>query len=894
MTRLVSAALAGALAALSTGGAISAQVAPPAPPPVAEKTLPNGLRVVAIRNALSPVVSAWMNYRVGSDDDGGVPGIAHAAEHMMFRGSATVTGAQFADTMAVMGGNFNGETGAEVTSYRFEVPVRDLDVAMQLEASRCAGLANDPALWERERGAISQEVAQKNGSATYRLTTKMIANVLAGTPYANEGLGTLESFRRLTAAQLREFHAAYYVPSNAVYVIVGDVDPNDVIARAAAVFGTIPAGKAPERAPVGSPKPHPATIVDDQSALPVNYAVLGYRLPGYDDADHAAAAVLFDVLANERGPLRDLRDDGTVLRTYASMRSFPRASAGLVAASVPVSADAARAGDAVKARIAKLRANGIAPELVDAAKRRLLTEAAVAQSSIQEQARAWSEALAVKGRTPLDDAARIERVGAADVNRVLRASFGADAATVGIAVSKPGARPARSDANAPDRAAAMMVPSERGDLPEFARPLLAGTSVPEAGAPPYETVLANGLRLVVVTNTATEAVVVRGLVRTDPELQEPDGREGVARVLGALYEQSPGGLDAAEYSRRVDALGAGVWSGADFGTDLRPERFEDAMQLLGLTELHPALDETSVRAAVRRVAGELQGTVATPAFRANQALCRALYGARPPHCRAATAESVTRIQPADVAAYYARTIRPERTTIVVVGDVGAQRARAAVERAFGAWQPAGAPAALDTVRSPLNRASETVLAAEGRVQASVTLAQLVPLVRHDDDYVALRVANALLTGGAFGSLLYEDLREQKGYVYTVASQIQTGSADSVFAITFGADPKNVRTATESIRARLRDLQQRPVDERRLARTKALILSDIPLAMESYAGVANRILFYARSGMPADNAYREAHRVLATTPEDVRAAAAKYIRPDGLAQVIEGPAGLAQQ
>ena len=129
-----------------------------AQPGVLRATLPNGLRVILVRNTLAPVVATSVNYLVGSNDTpDGFPGTAHALEHMMFRGSPGMTADQLANIGSVMGGNFNANTRENLTQYLFTVPSEDLDVALHIEATRMQGLNAEQKDWDQERGAISQE-----------------------------------------------------------------------------------------------------------------------------------------------------------------------------------------------------------------------------------------------------------------------------------------------------------------------------------------------------------------------------------------------------------------------------------------------------------------------------------------------------------------------------------------------------------------------------------------------------------------------------------------------------------------------------------------------------------------------------------------------------------------
>jgi zinc protease len=116
---------------------------------VLRATLTNGLQVVIVRNTLAPVVTTMINYRVGADEcSTNFPGMAHATEHMMFRGSPGLSADQLADISASMGGDFDANTQHPVTQYFFTTPVEHLDVALHVEAARMQDLLTEESLWD--------------------------------------------------------------------------------------------------------------------------------------------------------------------------------------------------------------------------------------------------------------------------------------------------------------------------------------------------------------------------------------------------------------------------------------------------------------------------------------------------------------------------------------------------------------------------------------------------------------------------------------------------------------------------------------------------------------------------------------------------------------------------
>jgi zinc protease len=302
---------------------------------VLRATLDNGMRVIIVRNTLAPVVSTSMNYLVGSDEAPvGFPGMAHAQEHMMFRGSPGLSADQLADIGSLMGGNFNADTRESVTQYLFTVPAEDLSVALHIEAARMDGVLNTEKDWDKERGAIEQEVARDISDPGYVLYSKLRADVFAGTPYDHDALGTRPSFDKTTAAMLQKFHNTWYAPNNAIFIVAGDVDPAKTLAEIKTLFSGFKAKKLPKRPEVDL-KPVAASSTEMKTDRPVGTQMIAMRVPGLDSPDFPALEVLSDVLSSQRGDLYALVPQGKALSVGFGIEPLPKAGLAYVQASFP-------------------------------------------------------------------------------------------------------------------------------------------------------------------------------------------------------------------------------------------------------------------------------------------------------------------------------------------------------------------------------------------------------------------------------------------------------------------------------------------------------------------------------------------------------------------------------
>src|SRR6185437_15870738 len=306
---------------------------------VVRATLPNGLRVVIVRDTLAPVVSTSLNYLVGSDEaPAGFPGTAHAQEHMMFRGSAGLSADQLADIGSIMGGDFNANTSEDVTQYLFTVPAGDLDIALHIEASRMADVSDSKEGWDQERGAIEQEVAEDVSSPRYTMYERLRGAMFGGTPYEHDALGSRETFDKTSAEMLKKFHDAWYAPNNAVLVVAGDVDPQAALSKVKSLFGAIPSKTLPAR-PTFDFRPVDTAPIKVETDSPVASRMIAMRLPGWTSADFPALEVLADVLSSRRFQLYGLVAQGKAISSRFSLNPLREASIAEASISVTPGGD---------------------------------------------------------------------------------------------------------------------------------------------------------------------------------------------------------------------------------------------------------------------------------------------------------------------------------------------------------------------------------------------------------------------------------------------------------------------------------------------------------------------------------------------------------------------------
>jgi zinc protease len=279
----------------------------------------------------------------------------------------------------------------------------------------------------------------------------------------------------------------------------------------------------------------------------------------------------------------------------------------------------------------------------------------------------------------------------------------------------------------------------------------------------------------------------------------------------------------------------------------------------------------------------------SPGYRLNRAFSKGLLPPGDPALREATPATVDSLVLNNVRDFYARTYRPDLTTIVVVGDVTPAQARAEVEKYFGSWKATGPKPDVVPAAVPLNPPAYTVVPNTYASQDQVVLGQMVDLTLDDTDRYALQLGNEVLGGNGFASRLMVDIRVKHGYAYGAGSGMHFDRTRSIFYVEYGSDPEKVAPVDSLILRDVTDMQQNPILATELNNARQAEIRSIPVAVSSVGSIAASLLYWSWHGEPLNQPMIAARHYLDLSAGDVQEAFRKYLEPGHLTQVVEGPA-----
>ncbi len=865
---------------------------------IRETILPNGLKVLTKEIPAAPVVTVWTWYRVGSRDERpGVTGISHQVEHMMFKGTASLKPGEIDRLVQLAGGRHNAFTSYDYTAYHITLPSEHLETALRIEADRMLNGAMDPQELVREKGVVLSELQGRLNDPEELLENEVRSVAFLAHPYRWPVIGWKSDVLAFTHEAVSEYYRTYYRPNNAILVIVGDFQTDAALAIVRKHFGPLPAGSPPP--PMISQEPSQKgerRILLKEAGTTAQLQFL-YHIPPARHSDFYALAVLDAILTEGKSSrlYRALVD--TELAASQSSYLSRRQDAGWIILYIT-----ARNGvphekieRAFDEAIGRLQAEPVTEFELQKAINQVRAELTFAQGSVSGLARMIGSLELTMGHRGLGGYLdRLRQVTAADVQRVARRHFSPDNRTVGWFV--PQGMPSGQSGQGPaSRGSVHRTPEPPQILGvEAAGPMPAISPAASPGGRVVRTVLANGLTLIAAENRVAPSVAIKGYVLAGP-VQDPPGKSGLSYLTADLVTRGTHGHSAMALAERLEFLGASASIQAEHETvgitaQMLAEHFDTVLDHLADCLRKATFPAGELAKAVGELKARLMREEEDPRDRAQRELFAQLYPPdhplhRNPKGRPADLDGITR---EDLVRFHERLYRPDRTVLVISGDITPEEALASVERAFGGWMRSTAN--LLPSRPPLpalsNSARHTVHL-PGKSEAIIMLGGN-GITRDHPDYYAAFLANRILGGSGLGTRLMKTLREREGMTYGVYSYFHPVLGERPWVVSLQTGPASVDRAIAGVLAEAVRLCSTGVTAEELDEAKAASIGSLVLSMEDQLGMAfvlrDTELF--RLGLDFPQTFPRAIR--AVTADQVQAAALKYIHPDRLVHIVVTP------
>ncbi|MCC0038758.1 MAG: insulinase family protein [Brucellaceae bacterium] len=867
--------------------------------PVVSYQLDNGLRVVLSPDPTVPKVVTNVRYRVGSmNEPSGRSGFAHLFEHLMFSGTKSwpnVFGAHSAN-----GNTINAYTFEDGTVYWAEGISANLPMMLSLEADRMANLGGevDQSELDLQRSVVKNEMRQNVLDKPAGAGWEAIWGALfpKNHPYSRSVIGSIPDLDAATLDDVKGFFNTYYVPNNAVLVVVGDFEIANARALIDDTFGRIPRG---EDVPwPDAPDTEPTKVrLELEDRLPSDIVAFAYSGPRDGAPMNGALEIAAELMGNaEFGFLRQKLVVDEPLANAVSAGWWE----GLLAGRFTIDATARDgvSSEQLEARlreaVAEFIERPIDPADLERARSTLLRNARLGIESYNDRADRIVYAAIVhgNGERALVDDPQIVAATADDVREAMRAVLDpAKASVLAITPGKRGGYPAVLTESSGEAE-----PFDVAARPVVDVPVLSATQPRTAQVPVREeATLSNGAKVVHYHRPGAPMAYVAAQAAGGWTSTPPD-RPGLISMALRMAYRGAGGMDYPTFAKAAKDIGADVSYSADdmasavtlsvpgenlgkglamLSKAVRDPNFDPAEWELNVNEMVDSLlwrasqiDEIALRAGENLL---MPATATMPRYNWDMDLLRQM-----------TVEEARQV--------YAQLFQPQTTTFYSVGPSSLDELVTALEGAFGDWAKTGdgfkslpaQPATFEPGRNVL------VVPEPGASQSGIYVFRPAPGSLDAERAASLAVVRLLAVD--FTGRLNSVIREEKGYSYGVGGGLYSGMQHGGIGYASATvERDNTGAALAEFFNGFDSLKTVPVSPEELARTHTIYRGALASAAETGSGLFDRVVSNAGTGLSLEEYFARNTAMTELTLDNVQKAALDFAALDPGLIVISGDA-----
>ncbi len=834
-----------------------------------QETLPNGLRVVVERFPAAPVVAVRLFVHTGSAWEGQYAGcgISHLVEHCADHASAKFTAEQIRAARARLGETTNAFTSKEATWYVYTTSADKWQEALELVADYVLAPALSPETVQQEQATIQHEIQQGEDEPGRVIWDLFGQTLLRQHPARLPIIGYSAALAGLTPQDAQAYHRARYAPENVVLSVVGDLDAEEVLARAREILGAYPPrATLPTPLPIEPPLEAPRETVREKPGLQRAYLILGWRGVSISSPDMYPLDLLAQILGGgETSRLvgRLKHAEGLVDDISAGDHTpFYDAGAFVISATfAPEKLEEVRA--ALLREVRRVREQGVTQTEADRARQQMKAAKVFSQQTAEGRANSLGFDLLLTGDAQFTERylERMEKVTPAQVQAAARRYL--DPEVYALAVLRP-PLPA-----GPERPAGPTLKEPRSE----------------------KITLDNGLRAIINSQPGSGALQVLSATLGGLRL-DPADRPGLGRFTGEMLVRGAAGRSRAQIAEALESRGAslGPFSGRNTVGLTGQALAEDAELLVRLWAdclRRPTFPETEVE-SVRQETLAVLAQKEESTFSVADLLLRGVLFPQHPYRGPSegTAEAVKAFTRQDLLSAHRALFSPRQTVLVLAGDVTRESARSLVERHFGDWRNPTPPPGAPPLDAPLAHRLERTVHREQN-QALIFYGWNGPRLT-DSDLPVWNVLFAHLGSHSGQDPLFTPLRSA-GLVYAAGAFLQAGLDPGNAVVYAATDPAKATDCRSRLEAAIRGVQEQLLSTDQLARAQDALLTEQALALADPASRAQTQALDELYGLGYDYYLGAADRIRRVTAEQVQSLARQALALDRCAVVETRPA-----
>ncbi|MEM9136647.1 MAG: pitrilysin family protein, partial [Cyanobacteria bacterium P01_F01_bin.42] len=748
-----------------------------------------------------------------------------------------------------------------------------------------------------EKRVVISELQGYENSPSYRLGKLLTAQALGRHPYGLPVGGTKADVETFTLEQVEDYYRQHYRPQNAVLVITGDIDAEQVLQLVSQTFGAIANGPPPEvdyTAPLRPPTPvsEPLTLQEPGSVVLMErlYPLVANRHPDVPALD------LMDAILSvgHQSRLHQAMVE-TGLVTSASGYSATLMDGGWYDLSIaaPPDADVDAIRSALDQTLDQMCTEPVSELELQRARTQLTTQFIFSNRDIDTQGSQLAYNEVATGDYQFSDRYldALPTVTPDDIQRVAHDYLGTDRATEGCFIPS----------QISDQPMVMASPQTQEDFgtsqpvdPEEVAAYLP--DVPDAPlasqVSPERLVLENGMRVVLLADHSSPTVTLAGHIAAGNGF-DPPGMGGLAALVANNVTAGTTQHTELELAEILEAKGLylslqSFREGVDVEGYALSQYVSVLMETLSEVLQTAVFPEDKLSLSRARMANRLKTELDDPGRVGRRHFQQTLFPAGHPFHEFPTLESVAALTRSDVARHYQQTYRPDGAVLTLVGDFEPGEMKSQIEVLFGAWRAEGEAPELSYPNSTTNIQAQTInVPLAGKSQVATYMGHQ-SFNRSDPRYYAALILNEILGGDTLSSRLGNEIRDRLGLTYGIYSYFSSGAEVGSFIIEMQTSPEDTQQAIKSTIRLIEDLVANGVSESEFKAIQRSLLNAYPVEYANPDHVAQRLLLHEVDGLELEEMQRVPQRIAAVTFSQVSSIISELIHPDRMVIVNAGP------
>jgi len=853
--------------------------------PYKKFVLDNGLRLIVHEDHKAPIAAFNIWYHVGSKNEKpGKTGFAHLFEHLMFNGSENYNKDYFQLMDEIGATDLNGTTNNDRTNYFENVPVSALDKVMWIESDRMGFMVGviDSARLDEQRGVVQNEKRQGENepySIANELTTKN--TYPAGHPYSWTVIGSMDDLNAASLSDVKEWFKTYYGPNNAVIVVAGDVNAEDIHQRVKKYFGGIPASPPIAKHSTWIAKMNEARYQFAEDRVPQSRLQKTWNVPGWGTKEVAYLDLLGNILTDgktSRLYKRLVYDDQVASNVYFYVDDKEIGGQFYIFSDAKPGVELSRINKIIKEEMQKININGPTPAELERAKTTYFARFVKGMERIggfggKSDILAQNEIYGGSADYYKKTQDWIKNATIDDIKKTSSAWLGEGEYVLEI-------RPYGSFTASKD-SLNRKVPPPLGTAP--------GIKFPDV----KEFTLDNGLKIAIVERKSVPVVNMSLMVNAG---YAADGTlPGLTSLTMQMLKEGTKLKSALQISDQLADLGASLNTYADLDHSyvsirtLKPN-LDASVDLFTDILFNPSFPQKDFDRVKKEQLLTIKQEQSQPVLMGLRVLPGLLFGKNHaysiPYTGTGSEISVNKIARNDLEKYHQTWFAPNNAVLLIVGDVNAAEIKTKLDKSFASWKQHAVPAKnISSVNMP-DKQSVYIIDKPGALQSIVFASEVSPSAK-DADYESIQMMNKIL-GGEFTSRMNMNLREDKHWSYGSFTVLINALGQGFFTAYAPVQTDKTKESIVEIRNELTQvIGTKPITDLEFNKVQGNAVSQLPGEWETNNAVLaslQQAIKYNR-GISYLNTYADMLRGLKIA--DIQKSAVKIVKPENLTWLIVG-------